>query len=148
MKSNLDKLEPFGLICHHMALAEARLVEVPTTSTLAPKGRYFLWEYYCTDPRCDCRRVGVQFIEDAEPSRVMATIHYGWEKAGFYKKWSRSRDPSLWREMAGASLEPLGEQGPHAEGFLKIFDHIIKDRQLVAAFRRHYALVKQTIAKP
>jgi hypothetical protein len=30
----------------------------------------------------------------------------------------------------------------------KIFDHLIKDPQVVAAFRRHYALVKKTIAKP
>ena len=59
------------------------------------------------------------------------------------RKWSR--DPELWREMAGATLKPLAEQGPHAKRFLTIFNHIIMDRMLVAAFRRHYALAKAVV---
>ena len=148
MKSNLDKLEPFGLICHDIALAEMRVGEVPGPSTLGPGGKYFLREFYCTERGCDCRRVLVQFIGHDRPSRVGASINYGWETVWFYKKWSRG--PGPWREMAGATLEPFAEQGPHAEGFLKVFNHLItvKDGELVAAFRRHYALVKKTLPKP
>jgi len=134
-------VEPFDAICHDVALAEMRVCEVPGPSTLGPGG-----EFYCTEPGCDCRRVVVQFLEAAAPSNVVASVSYGWEKAGFYKKWSRSAEG--WREMAGVTLGPLAEKGPYAEGFLKIFDHIIKDRQVVAAFRRHYRMVREIIARP
>jgi hypothetical protein len=141
-------LEPFDMVCHDVALAEMRVVQVPGPSALGPGGKYFLREFYCTEQGCDCRRVLVQFIEEARPSRVAASINYGWETIRFYKKWSRG--PGPWREMAGATLEPFAEQGPHAAEFLKVFDHIIKvnDAELVAAFRRHYALVKKTLPKP
>jgi hypothetical protein len=137
-------LEPFDVICHDVALAEMRVCEVPGPPAPGPRGKYFLREFYCTERGCDCRRVMVQFIEDAKPSRVGASINYGWETAWFYTAWVR--DAEVGREMAGATLEPFAEQGPHAEGFLKVFDHIIKDPQVVAAFRRYYALVKKTIA--
>lgn len=139
-------MKAFDVICHDVALAEMRVVEAPGSSTLGPGGRYFLREFYCTEPGCDCRRVLAQFIEDGEPRRVAASINYGWETAGFYTRWVR--DPEVGREMAGATLECFAPQGPHAEGFLKVFDRVIKDRQVVEAFRRHYALVQETIARP
>ena len=139
-------LEPFDVICHDVARAEMRVCEVPGSASSRLGGKYFLREFYCTEPGCDCRRVLVQFMKDTEPGRVAASINYGWGRAKFYKKWSR--DPVLWREMAGATLEPLAEQGPHANELLKIFSRIIQDRQLVAAFRRHYALVKKIIDEP
>jgi hypothetical protein len=75
-----------------------------------------------------------------------ATINFGWERAKYYRKWSS--DPELWREIAGATLEPLAEQGPEAKRFLAIFKHIIQDRMLVALFRRHYAQVKDAVRPP
>jgi hypothetical protein len=139
-------LQPFDQICHDVAMAEMRACVVPGPSTSGPGGRHILREFYCTEPGCDCRRVMVQFVQDFKPSRVAASINYGWETAWFYTAWVRDR--KVGREMAGATLEPFAEQGPHAEEFLKIFDRLIEDPQVVAAFRRHYALVKKTIAKP
>ena len=124
-----------------------RVCEVPGPSSLGPGGKYLLREFYCTEQGCDCRRVLVQFLADATPSYVAASVNYGWEKPKFYRRWSR--DPVLWREMAGATLESFAAQGPDAEGFLKIFNYMItKDPKLVEVFRRHYALVKRTIAAP
>jgi hypothetical protein len=139
--------KPFDVICHDVAMAEMRVCEVPGPSTLGPGGKYFLREMYCTEPGCDCRRVIVQFVPHADLSQVAASINYGWERARFYKRWSG--DPAMGKEMAGASLEVFAEQGPHAQEFLKIFNHLIKstDAGLVAAFRRHYELVRKTIAK-
>ena len=134
-------LEPFDLVCHDVAMAEVRVCETPGLASLGLPTKHFLREFYCTESGCDCRRVLVQFMPAGQLPQVAASINYGWEKAGFYKKWSS--DPDLWREMAGAKLERWAEQGPHADKFLLIFKHIIKDRTVVAAFRRHYRLVKE-----
>ena len=139
-------LEAFDQICHDIARAEARVCSVPGLASFGLPTKYFLREFYCTESGCDCRRVLVQFVPAAKPPRVAATINYGWEKPKFYKKWSL--DPEMWREMAGASLESFGEQGPHADKFLLVFRKIILDHDLEAAFRRHYKLVKKITDVP
>ena len=134
-------LEAFDQICPEIARAETHVCTVPEPGLPGvPPGPYLLREFYCTEPDCDCRRLLVQFLPLHGPGEIAASINYGWEKARFYKQWSR--DPDLWREMAGATLEPLAEQGPHARIFLEIFDHVIKNQSLVEHFRRHYRLVK------
>jgi predicted aminopeptidase len=139
-------LEPFDLICHDISLAEMRVCEAPGLASLGLPIKYFLREFYCTESDCDCRRVLVQFMPDDNLAQVAASINYGWGKAKFYKKWSH--DPELWREMAGATLEAFAEQGPHADKFLLIFNKIIADHAIVAAFRRHYKLVKEITDVP
>jgi hypothetical protein len=133
-------LEPLDQICPDIARAEMRICDSPGLAKLGLCDTYFLREFYCTEQDCDCRRVLVQFLARDGPYHVAASVNFGWEKAKYYRKWSR--DPELWREMAGATLEPFAEQGPKAELFLNVFNHIIDDRTLVASFRRHYALVK------
>lgn len=136
-------MEPFDEICPEIARAELRVCSVPAAEPGAPAEEYFLREFYCTEEGCDCRRVLVQFLPMQGPALVAASVNFGWEKAKYYRKWSR--DPELWREMAGATLELFADQGFHAKRFLAIFKHIIQDRTLVAAFRRHYALAKATV---
>jgi len=139
-------LEPFDQVCNDIAMAEMRVCETPGLASLGLATKHLLREFYCTESGCDCRRVLVQFMPDGQLPQVAASINYGWEKAKFYKKWSS--DPELWREMAGATLEPFAEQGPHAEKFLLIFKKIIEDHTVVAAFRRHYQLVKEITDPP
>lgn len=135
-------LEPFDRICPEIASAERHACDVNSPALGVPLGTYVLREFYCTEPGCDCRRVLVQLIplNDA-PLRVVATVNFGWEKAEYYRKWSR--DPELCREMAGATLEPFGEQGPQARRFLEVFKQAIQKPNLVMHFRRHYRLVKE-----
>ncbi len=138
-------LEPFDQVCPEIASSETRICVIPEHPGVPP-GKYLLREFYCTEPGCDCRRVLVQFLPLDGEGLVAASINFGWEKAKFYRKWSR--DPVLWREMAGATLEPFAEQGPRDREFLVIFKQIARDHALVAAFRRHYRLVKETIEPP
>ena len=139
-------LEPFDLICHDIAMAETRLCKAPGFASLGLPTEYFMREFYCTESGCDCRRVLVQFMPNGQLPQVAASVNYGWEKAEFYKKWCC--DPELWREMVGATLEPFADQGPHADKFLLIFKKLVEDHALVAAFRRHYQLVKEITDVP
>ena len=139
-------LEPFDRICPDIARAELHVCDAKEPGLGVPLDSYFLREFYCTESGCDCRRVLVQMMPMHGPAHVAASINYGWEKAKYYRKWSR--DPELWREMAGATLEPFAEQGPHAKRFLEIFKRIVQDHALVTAFRRHYRLAKETLESP
>ena len=136
-------MERFDQICPEIGVREIRVCKVPEMLSLGLPSKYFLLELYCNEQDCDCRRVLVQFIPEEDNFKVAASINYGWEKAGYYKKWSR--DPKLWREMAGATLEPSEEQGLHAKTFLRVFKDLVRDRMLIAVFRRHYRLVKDRL---
>ena len=135
-------LEPFDRICPEIARAERHVCDVNSPVLGVPLGPYVLREFYCTEPGCDCRRVLVQLVPLNEASlRVVASVNFGWETAKYYRKWSR--DPELWREMAGATLEPFAEQGAQARCFLELFKKAIRAPNLVMHFRRHYRLVKE-----
>jgi hypothetical protein len=136
-------VEAFDHFLPEIARAEMRLLEVPEGAGV-PAGKYLLREYYCTEPDCDCRRVVVAVTPfDQVEESVAVTVSFGWERQKYYKKWTRV--PGMWRGMSGAILEPLAAQGPHAKRFLEIFKHAVQDHLLVAAFRRHYALVKEIV---
>ena len=139
-------LQAFDQICPDIARAEMRMCDVPVGLPGVPGGAYFLREYYCNELGCDCRRVLVQFLAADGDGSVAASINYGWEKAAYYRKWSSV--PDLWREMAGATLERFAEQGPHARKFLTVFNQIVRNPELVTAFRRHYRLTKEAIEPP
>jgi hypothetical protein len=139
-------LKPFDVLYPEIARRETHVCEAPKLLEWALPTKYFLREFYCTEEGCDCRRVLVRFLADSPRAEVAASVNFGWGKPAYYKKWSRL--PDLWREMAGATLEPFAEQGPEAEMFLLIFEKIVQDPELVAAFRRHYALVKESLTPP
>jgi hypothetical protein len=140
-------LEPFDVLCAAAAQAEQAVCVVTSTTCGVPPGRYVLREFYCRELDCDCRRVLVQFFRSDHGLRpeVLASINFGWETPRFYRKWSRV--PGMWREMAGATLEPLAEQGPRARSFLALFRSSAHQPAFVDAFRRHYALVKDLLAR-
>jgi len=138
-------LQPFDLICPEVARTEQLSCTVLEPTFGLPLGRYIVREFYCTELNCDCRRVLVQFFAPSEgpAAEALASINYGWERPRFYRKWSR--DPEMWREMAGATLESFAEQGPRAESFLGLFKDSIKQPAFTDGFRRHYAIVKEML---
>jgi hypothetical protein len=140
-------LEPFDLICPAVAREEEAAVVVSTPTFGVPLGRYVLREYYCTELNCDCRRVLIHFFrsENGFQSELLAAVNFGWEKPRYYRKWSRV--PDLWREMAGATLESFSKQGPDAAAFLALFKSPAVQPAFVGAFQRHYALVKDLLAR-
>jgi len=140
-------LQPFDLICPDIASAEPMSCIVSTPMFGVAPGRYVLREFYCTELDCDCRRVLVHFSrsDDGLNPQILASVNFGWERPRFYRKWSN--DPEMWREMAGATLERWSEQGPNAESFLDLFKISARQPAFVDGFRRHYAIVKDMLAR-
>ncbi len=129
-------LTPFVHLLPDLALAEMRTFAVHGYPGL-PDDEYALLEAYCTDPRCDCRRVMLNVVarRDAEEGRMsyLASISYAFDRRA---------------EFPGPALDPLNPQSEYAHNILEIVAQILaKDTAYVARLKRHYQLAKQPIGK-
>jgi hypothetical protein len=136
---------PFDLLCPDVASAERYCFDVERAELGVPLGTHCLREFYCVDPGCDCRCVLLHVLQlEATDQPLGAIVHFGWERAKFYRKWTQGDGP--WREMSGAHLDSTAPRGPYAGQFLKVLRHLVQDPGLVKALRRHYALALQRTA--
>ena len=129
--------------CPHIAVNETRTLRF-NGSLILPDGEYGFIELYCDDPKCDCRRVLIQVMTPTSGQKVWATINYGWENAGYYKKWCHSNDD----DYQGPFLDPINAQSPYAGTLLELFKQMLNDKAYVECFAKHYGLFrKQLTAK-
>ena len=133
-------MEPFFNRSPHIAVSETRTMHVYGNSQL-PDGKYGFIELYCSDPKCDCRRVLIQVMTPTSGQKVWATINYGWESLSYYKKWSRGID----KDCKGPFLDPINPQSPYAETLLHFFKDILKDKAYADRFAKHYSLFRKTL---
>jgi hypothetical protein len=126
-------LEPF--VRHFKAIGEAetRTIHIlDENSEGIPKGEYALAEFYCTDRRCDCRRVMLNVISKDEGH--VASIGFGFDPNG---------------PMHGPFLDPINRQSAYAEELLQLVkDLILSDADYIARLKRHYKMLKDKLAHP
>ncbi len=98
---------------------------------------YVAREFYCTEPRCDCRRVILRFM-DPQRKRVVASVDYAFDPA----KPPFEDEPQI-------SLDPLNPQSEQSELVLRAFEGMVaaepdhRERLL-----RHYRLWKSVVDDP
>ena len=109
-----------------------------------PAGEYGLFEMYCNEPGCDCRRVLFNVIEENSLD-VKAVIGYGWESHAFYAHWLGRDDPEDILEMQGPALNLMSRQSPLAPALLKMMPVILSDTAYVERIKRHYAMFRTAI---
>ena len=111
------------------AAAETRSITVRGHAGL-PDGEYGLFEAYCPDPDCDCRRVMINVVRRNRLRRgYVATISYGFDRDG---------------EMPGPFLDSLNPQSRYAGKLLEIVKRMLEtDADYVARLESHYRQVKQ-----
>ncbi len=136
---------PFYSVIGDRAWQETRSIHVLEACNGLPADEYGLIEFYCTDSKCDCRRVIFQIIPSRCPSQVLATISFGWETEAFYTRWMGD-DSQIARDMAGASLLPMSAIHPLSNTLLHLVEEVpLKDPEYVARLQRHYREFKQAI---
>jgi len=128
-------LLPFDLLFLAVAKEETRSIRVPDGSGAdVPAGNYFFREFYCTEPRCECRRVLLQVI-DVDRPRVAASIGYAFEP---------SDDP--YDDEPQITLDPLNPQSEASSGLLRVFEQMIgADAVYRARLIRHYTMWKEVV---
>jgi len=127
-------LIPFFVVEPEMAARETRVMNLLAPHGGLPAGSYGLFEFYCPDPACNCRRVMVDVVEEQDTDHILAAISYGFDRE---------------EEQAGPFLDPLNPQSEYAENLLRLVqDVILSDPHYVARLERHYHLVKQAASNP
>jgi hypothetical protein len=122
-------LIPFYAVDRELAFKEMRVVHLLAEREGLPVGSYGLFEYYCPDPDCDCRRVMLNVVEEDHPDRFLASISYAFDADD---------------EMPGPFLDPMNPQSEYAEALLDLVAETVLIYQgYLDRLERHYALVKE-----
>lgn len=96
-----------------------------------PDDEYGFIELYCTDPKCDCKRVMINVIATTS-QKHLATINYGF-------------DPE--DDMPGPFLDPLNKQSEYSDIFLLMFEQFIEEPKYLSRIKDHYKKVKALLKK-
>jgi hypothetical protein len=134
-------LEPFSKFFPDVAQDELRAFYLGSNAACddddIPEGEYAFFEWYCTEPTCDCQRVMLYVVEKTRG--IMAAITYAF-------------DPDELDLMDGATnpmLDPARAPGPYSQRILGFFTERGLDDEYIATLKKHYAMVKQAVdARP
>ena len=125
-------LIPFVSLFRELGVIETRSFSARGYPGL-PDDEYALFEAYCPDPACDCRRVMLNVIGRHQGKQFLASISFGF-------------DPDA--ELAGPFLDDLNPQNQYAQPLLAAVKPILADPAYVARLESHYRMVKQAAADP
>jgi hypothetical protein len=130
----MSYLIPFFQVERALGARETRTIDLFRPQNGIPAGSYGLFEFYCPDPDCDCRRVLIQVVEKEHPTRVLAAIGYGFDRDA---------------KDAGPFLDPMNAQCPYAPALLRLVEGmVLRDASYVARLERHYDIVKRAARDP
>ena len=133
----------FASVCPEIAALETRSVTVGPGPGL-PADEYAFIEFYCDESACDCRRVFFQVIPRSQTEVVLASINFGWEREGFYRK-RIPHDADAPANITRGWLDPLNEQSEYAADLLDLFQRFVLDAPYRLRLRRHYELFKHQL---
>ncbi|HVC96302.1 MAG TPA: hypothetical protein VND64_21640 [Pirellulales bacterium] len=124
---------PFMSLFRELGQRETRaivLMDGPGDQSRIPADRYELIEFYCTDPKCDCRRVLLRVIARSAEEPV-CTISFGFD----------ADDPTR-----GPYVDPLNPRRKFADEMLQLVDQmVLSDPKYVERLERHYKMVKDKV---
>jgi hypothetical protein len=126
----------FHLLFPEEAKQETRTV-TPVNRGNLPGHTFLFTEFYCVDPKCDCRRVMFDVL-DATTRKRVAMINHGFEPP---------KPP--FEDEGQTFLDPTHPQSEMADALLDIFeDMIAKDAAYRERLRRHYQMWKAVVDDP
>lgn len=130
--------------CPEIAKAETRQLNVLDDERDLPRGRYLLFELFCTDPACDCRRVFFNVVH-VETDRLVAVIAYGWEDRAFYREWYGRDVTHMIDDLKGPTLNLASPQSEIAPDVLEAVEPLLEDEEYIERIERHYRIYKRSI---
>lgn len=122
----------FSALDRELAQKETR-VAYPPPETGLPKGPLFFNEFYCNEPRCDCRRVVILVSDDK--GTQLAGLNYAFE-------------PPVDPHEQQLAIDPTNRQSRHSEGLCGLFEFMLADPAYHERLIRHYTLFKAAVDNP
>jgi hypothetical protein len=102
-----------------------------------PADEYGFDELYCTEPKCDCRRVMINVLARHAEAHV-ATINHGFDPP--------TEDDPVQEQTF---LDPLNKQSSWSDALLGMFvDVVLADPEYRQRLLRHYRIFKNAIDDP
>ena len=133
-----------------IAASETRSIAILSSEEL-PLGKYGFVELFCNEEGCDCRRVFINVVAEADgphstAANPLATISYGWEAESFYRDWaSFPLSKADLEELKGPALASMSRQTKYAPMFLQQFETLLQDEAYAARIVRHYQMYRDAI---
>ena len=127
----------FHLMFPEIGTDETRTLTVPPGGAGGiPPGEYALLEFYCTDPKCDCRRVILRVLRRDPPGQVATISH------AFLPLAKHDAD------LGQTFLDPINPQSRLSPLLLELFREVALTPDYEARLKRHYRMVKDAIDDP
>jgi hypothetical protein len=129
-------LVPFWKFFPKLAHDECRFIFlVPDHPGAGPDDadeRLALFEHYCPDPKCDCRRVMLEVVSETEGG-PLCSISFGFDRDAV---------------DCGPFIDPFNPMAPYAKKVLALVEKtVLSDRAYVARLERHYRMVKEAVRR-
>lgn len=137
--------ETFHTRFPEIAENETRTIMVVNDPDL-PEDTYTLFELYCNELDCDCRRVFFN-VYSGQREEVVAVVAYGWESRKFYREWLGRDDPEIIEDLKGPVLNLLSPQSELAPMLLERIKLVLNDQAYVSRLKRHYRMFRETVDK-
>ena len=102
-----------------------------------PADEYAFDEYYCVDPKCDCRRT-MLMVYRRQSQDCLAVISHSFDPP------SKDRDSGVGQTF----LDPMHKQSSFAPTLLELFTEQVLTGDYPARLVRHYRMVKDALADP
>ncbi len=137
---------PFHELFEDVARRETRFLTILEDDGPVPKGEYGLFEFYCDEQGCDCRRVFINVVRTGT-NGILATIGFGWEDRAFYRKWMKAPvGDEVADRMSGAQLESMQRQSDIAPVlFMLAKELVLSDPAYVERIKRHYRMFRDKV---
>ena len=118
-----------------MDVARREGLAVTMTDASGRSATVLFREFYCHEPRCDCRRV-VLLAHWVEGRRIAASINFAFDRP------SRRGESQMF-------LDPMNPQSEIADEVFSVFGQVLADNPLCRErFERHYAMWKRVVDDP
>ncbi len=105
-----------------------------------PNGEYAFVDFYCTDPKCDCRKTIIKIYHD---KKHVSTVNYGWEKPAFYAKWGKI-DDQMSRDMSGLSIDFMSPDLMDSPTALRLMKALL-DEAWIAKIQLTYGKIRKVL---
>jgi len=125
-------LTPFAAVFREQGQKKCRVISTRGYPGL-PDDEYALSEAYCSDPKCDCRRVMLNVTGRHRGGRYLASISFGFDRDA---------------EMADPFLDPLNRQSQYADALFRLVAQVLADPAYTERLESHYRQFKHATADP
>jgi hypothetical protein len=143
-EQGIMRVRKFGDLFPDLAVRHMIHLWIEPRRPRLPVNSYWLIEYYCDEPGCDCRRMVLDVVASRYEGRVFASIHFGWETLGFYRRWAGTRDLGDATPLKRGVLDPSEINCDWANVLLRhIRKEVLSNPKLVGRFKRHYEMAKR-----